>query len=75
MILCINKRNYLTEPKDEICKLPTTSQSNFQCKAYFKMWTYSVEDEVCKEVVYGGCGGTANLFTTEDECKQKCILN
>ena len=35
-------------------------------------WTFSAAEGRCAPYSYGGCRGTANLFTTEAECKAKC---
>lgn len=35
-------------------------------------WTYNENTDNCEKFVYGGCGGTANNFITEDACNNKC---
>merc|ERR1711874_570194 len=40
------------------------------CKAAFRRFTY--DRGVCKELLYGGCGATRNLFITLEECQQFC---
>jgi hypothetical protein len=39
------------------------------------MWTYDAAQGKCVSYVYGGCRGTDNLFISENECKEKCLLN
>lgn len=46
-------------------------QENFmgiQCTGYFPSWFYNETTDACEEFVYGGCGGTMNLFSTEQAC-------
>jgi hypothetical protein len=35
-------------------------------------WTYNAETGVCEMFVYGGCGGSANNFVSEESCNRKC---
>lgn len=35
-------------------------------------YTYNPNSNACEQFVYGGCGGTANNFETEDACNNKC---
>lgn len=42
------------------------------CRAYIPSWTYDATTGTCVEFVYGGCGGTANIFESEKECLSKC---
>lgn len=35
-------------------------------------WYYNRRDGVCKEFIYGGCGGNENRFESQYECQTKC---
>ncbi|XP_023173478.1 male accessory gland serine protease inhibitor-like [Drosophila hydei] len=60
--------------KDSICGLPPAGDGNglMRCFALMPSWTYFPEDNSCKEFIYGGCGGNANRFGTQQECESKC---
>ncbi len=36
------------------------------------MWTHSPESGRCVRFFYNGCGATANVFVTEEQCKERC---
>lgn len=54
-----------------ICQ-PLTYSSDIRCLAYMERYTYNPNTDTCDMFVYGGCGGTANNFLTEDACNTKC---
>jgi len=35
-------------------------------------WHYDFESGVCREFMYGGCGGNDNLFDSQEDCRQFC---
>lgn len=35
-------------------------------------WYYNKDEGVCGRFAYGGCGGNANNFRSDEECEQKC---
>ncbi|KIH58089.1 Kunitz/Bovine pancreatic trypsin inhibitor domain protein [Ancylostoma duodenale] len=41
-------------------------------RAYETAYYYDHFNGVCKEFVYGGCGGNANRFETADDCATRC---
>ncbi|KAI1295561.1 Male accessory gland serine protease inhibitor [Halotydeus destructor] len=43
------------------------------CYAYMKRWSYVVEDNECRDFVFGGCGGNTNHFMTKEECEAECV--
>ncbi|KAL6743976.1 hypothetical protein Aduo_016956 [Ancylostoma duodenale] len=43
-----------------------------ECRAYETAYYYDHFNGVCKEFVYGGCGGNANRFETADDCATRC---
>jgi hypothetical protein len=60
--------------KQEICSLPPVKPSSFICSlATIPSWTYNAKTGECLSYQYGGCGKTANLFESEDECKTSCV--
>lgn len=42
------------------------------CKAAFIRWNFDYEEGVCKEFLFGGCGGNENNFLSEAECRKTC---
>lgn len=42
------------------------------CRAIEMKWSYNPDTAACEEFTYGGCGGTANNFNSEKECKKTC---
>ncbi|KAK2707178.1 hypothetical protein QYM36_015008, partial [Artemia franciscana] len=58
----------------EICKQVPELGSR-RCKASFARWTYDSENEKCKPYIYGGCGGTDNLFKSKKQCMKTCGLH
>lgn len=59
--------------KQERCSLPPVKPSSFICSLTpIPSWTYNAKTGECLSYQYGGCGKTANLFESEDECKAAC---
>uniref|UniRef100_A0A482Z857 U6-Theraphotoxin-Sfo1a_1 n=1 Tax=Selenotholus foelschei TaxID=1905327 RepID=A0A482Z857_9ARAC len=54
------------EGKD-ICSLPPDGG---MCEAYSEQWYFNGSS--CEKFVYGGCGGNANRFATEEDCIATC---
>ncbi|CAG0925446.1 unnamed protein product, partial [Notodromas monacha] len=42
------------------------------CLAFLVKYTYNATEGKCMTYVYGGCGGTANLFDSEAQCIAAC---
>nr|NP_651145.2 uncharacterized protein Dmel_CG17380 [Drosophila melanogaster]AAF56135.2 uncharacterized protein Dmel_CG17380 [Drosophila melanogaster] len=42
------------------------------CKGNFEMFAYDMDNNVCVEFIYGGCGGNPNRFQTKKECILLC---
>lgn len=55
-----------------ICSLPPVSQGTKKCRGFFPRWTYDAKTKSCTGFLYGGCGGTENLFQTEFACLARC---
>lgn len=43
------------------------------CWNYIIMWFFDSKQRRCSPFWYGGCGGNANRFETEEECKNLCL--
>ncbi|GIY83333.1 papilin [Caerostris extrusa] len=55
-------------PRDT-CDLPAETG---RCRGHFRRFHFDKASGQCKSFVYGGCGGNANNFKTEDECNRAC---
>lgn len=53
----------------EICEL---TKEIGPCKASIPRFYYNSEKQKCEEFIYGGCGGNANNFETQEECEYMC---
>ena len=58
----------------DICSLPPIKPpyKSSPCKALIYKWTHDSHTRTCKEITYGGCLGTKNLFEMEEECLATC---
>jgi hypothetical protein len=43
-----------------------------ECDAFIPMYTFNFQSGVCEGYIYGGCGGSKNLFSNREECEQRC---
>lgn len=53
----------MLKPKDTV---------QIECKGYIEWWTFNSNTGECEMYVYGGCGGSANLFNTYMACQAAC---
>merc|ERR1712189_5071 len=61
------------ESRPELCSLqPMAEGFGRQCRATFRMYHWNNTREECVKYLYGGCGGTENLFRTPQECYDTC---
>ena len=60
-----------SQDSEDICTLPPIHTGRLSCFGFMPKWTFNASMG-CVPYVYGGCGGTANLFDKEEDCKQKC---
>ncbi|KAL4238992.1 hypothetical protein ACF0H5_003696 [Mactra antiquata] len=58
--------------RSRVCA-PLTFESDVRCLALFYRWTYNADTNSCEQFTYGGCGGSANNFNTEEACTRKCV--
>uniref|UniRef100_A0A8C3RS90 BPTI/Kunitz inhibitor domain-containing protein n=1 Tax=Chelydra serpentina TaxID=8475 RepID=A0A8C3RS90_CHESE len=47
--------------------------SGVKCTSYSLLWYYRVDTGSCDRFWYGGCGGNANRFNSEQDCIRVCI--
>ncbi|XP_061885754.1 collagen alpha-6(VI) chain isoform X2 [Entelurus aequoreus] len=48
-------------------------QDTGSCQDYAMMWFYDGTLNQCQRFWYGGCGGNANRFNTQEECEDLCV--
>lgn len=60
--------NFTTTSLNEQC---FEKPQSGKCRAYIPKYYFSVEDNVCKEFIWGGCGGNIP-FKTLEACKSTC---
>ncbi|XP_070768321.1 collagen alpha-6(VI) chain-like [Enoplosus armatus] len=52
------------------CRLE--ADTGIQCDDYVQVWFFDKDVGACSPFWYGGCGGNANRFNTENECFRTC---
>ncbi|VDL96854.1 unnamed protein product [Schistocephalus solidus] len=52
-----------------LCKLPLETGP---CQAYIRRYGFNPQTGRCQLFTYGGCGGNANNFESEQECTTRC---
>ncbi|XP_055493958.1 collagen, type XXVIII, alpha 2a isoform X3 [Leucoraja erinacea] len=57
---------------DPLCQLHLDQGT---CRDYIIKWYYDKQANACAQFWYGGCGGNANRFDTEDECRKTCVVS
>ena len=61
-----------TVSEGDICSLPAMLPGPLGCLSFQTKWSYSKSEGGCVKKSYGGCGATANLFDSQEECQQTC---
>ena len=65
----VKKNQFLFCVGNNICGLdPETGL----CEAYIPSYFYNETSKKCEKFIYGGCGGNANRFSTQDHCQETC---
>lgn len=54
-----------------VCELPAGVAG--PCRAVIERWTFNEESGSCEPFIYGGCGGNANNFESQEECESSCL--
>ncbi|XP_027848870.1 papilin isoform X1 [Aphis gossypii] len=49
------------------------SQDRGNCSNMSSKYFYDRQDGVCKQFMYGGCGGNDNRFDSKQECERQCF--
>ncbi|XP_054726012.1 papilin isoform X2 [Anastrepha obliqua] len=79
---CEKKPEPEPEPEPELKSAPAPSTNEVcrysadagDCRAFVLQWYYDRDVQACRQFYYGGCGGNANRFSSQDECNQLCAV-
>ncbi|XP_069957540.1 kielin/chordin-like protein isoform X2 [Cherax quadricarinatus] len=67
-----NKTDGCVDQLPPHCKLPPFNTEGHVCLAFLSRWTYVADTQNCENIIYGGCGGTKNLYHSQAECEASC---
>lgn len=56
-------------PGGDACNAPPVSGN---CDAYFERWYHDPSTGLCRQFIYGGCGGNENNYETFEQCQKAC---
>ncbi|XP_061398210.1 actinia tenebrosa protease inhibitors-like [Musca vetustissima] len=75
---CENKFGIISSSKalkQDRCGLlhSKNGDNGIMCETYFPSWTYKADTNECIYFVYGGCGGNANRFESQEECEREYV--
>uniref|UniRef100_A0A5F8G723 Early lactation protein n=1 Tax=Monodelphis domestica TaxID=13616 RepID=A0A5F8G723_MONDO len=59
----------LWHPSLDICQLP---EDQGPCRGFLARWFFNKKNKRCEPIVFGGCGGNANIFKTKIQCMKTC---
>nr|ACQ73734.1 seminal fluid protein 24B6 [Drosophila yakuba] len=61
--------------KNEICGLSETRDPNRTviCFIKFTSWSYDSNHKECVKYNFGGCGNSANIFNSKENCEKMCL--
>lgn len=54
----------------DVCNIPVDKGP---CRAAFPKFYFDPITRTCQQFLYGGCDGSANRFSSEDECEAVCV--
>ncbi|XP_075221688.1 proteoglycan-like sulfated glycoprotein papilin isoform X2 [Lycorma delicatula] len=54
----------------DVCKYP---QDVGPCTQNLRKWYFDSQTMTCQEFLYGGCYGSANRFSSDEECRAICL--
>lgn len=57
------------EPNSPVCSAEVDSGT---CDGSITSYYYDAKHQRCQAFIYGGCGGNANRFQTEEQCERLC---
>lgn len=62
----------------ECCAVFSTEQCSLDkdrgsCRDFKVKWFFDMEYGGCSRFWYGGCEGNDNRFSSQEECKEKCV--
>ncbi|GIY61357.1 papilin [Caerostris darwini] len=66
---CLKSCAHIFKADADTCDLPAETG---RCRGFFPRYHFDKASGQCKRFVYGGCGGNANNFKTEDDCNSAC---
>ncbi|XP_044515285.1 BPTI/Kunitz domain-containing protein-like [Gracilinanus agilis] len=55
--------------RSDICQLP---EDQGPCRGFLARWFFNKKNKRCEAIVFGGCGGNANIFKTKLQCMIAC---
>ncbi|XP_065668524.1 eppin isoform X2 [Hydra vulgaris] len=53
------------------CRSPSNTGP---CRGYFIRWFFNHAKKICKQFVYGGCGGNNNRYNSKISCEKSCAI-
>ena len=59
--------------KSDHCYMPPVEDNDRMCRGAFPKFTFNANTGECSSILYGGCGGTRNLYSSLDECLSACV--
>ncbi|KAL6256089.1 hypothetical protein P5V15_013324, partial [Pogonomyrmex californicus] len=65
----VTTTSLIEEPKSTIC---LASVESGDCDNSITAYYYDAQHRLCQAFIYGGCGGNANRFESEEQCERLC---
>lgn len=76
MYVIQTESNNTLKKVNDICNLPAMLKPKdtieIECRGYIEWWTFNSHTNDCEMYIYGGCGGSENLFNTYMACEAAC---